>query len=107
MTSYAVAAVEQHIRRYHPGCPDFAIAFFAKEIASKGWRDARLGQAVGITMQTFLRHEMTNYDALLLSGMDRREARRRVQPRINAMLNSWKRKSKVVRRTTNGRAADV
>lgn len=107
MTKFSQAAVEQHIRHNHPGCPDFAVAFFAKEIASRSWKYAKLGQAVGITMQTFLRHEMTEYDTLLLHGMDREEARRRVQPRINAMLQVWKKKPGAVKRKTNGQAADV
>jgi hypothetical protein len=94
MARYSVGAVERHIRRKHPSCPDFAIAYFADEIAGKDWRNASLGKAIGITMQTFLRHELTEYDTLLLHGMDREEARRRVQPRINAMLDSWRKKPK-------------
>jgi len=94
LTSYTVAVIEQHIRYNHPGCPDFAVAFFAKEIASKDWRNASLGQAVGITMQTFLRHELTEYDTLLLHGVDRAAARRRVQPKINKMIGCWRRKRK-------------
>jgi len=58
-------------------------------------------------MQTYLRHEMTDYDTLLLLGIDRSEARSRVQPKINAMLRSWKKKLKTVRATTSGRAVDV
>ncbi|WP_234704644.1 DUF2293 domain-containing protein [Sinorhizobium meliloti] len=33
---------------------------------------------------------MTEYDQLLLIGIEREEARRRVQPRINAMLATWR-----------------
>lgn len=33
---------------------------------------------------------MTDYDQMLLAGVDREEARRRVQPKINAMIDSWK-----------------
>ncbi|NKM64353.1 DUF2293 domain-containing protein [Rhizobium leguminosarum bv. viciae 248] len=98
MTSYAVAAVERHIRENHPGCPDFAVAYFSKEVAERNWRDAPLGKAVGITIQTFLRHQMTDYDALLLHGLNRAEAMRRVQPRVNAMLKSWRMKSKSAKR---------
>ncbi|MDK1488643.1 DUF2293 domain-containing protein [Sinorhizobium sp. 7-81] len=107
MARYSVGAVERHLRRKHPGCPDFAIAYFVNVIAGKDWLDASLGKAVGITMQTFLRHEMTEYDTLLLHGMDREEARRRVQPRINAMLQVWKKKPRAAKRTRNGQAADV
>jgi hypothetical protein len=85
--------VAQHIKRKHPGCPDFAVAWFAAEIASKIWKGASLGKAVGITMQSHLRHHHTDYDTLLLNGIDREEARRRVQPRINAMICSWSKKN--------------
>ncbi len=47
--------------------------------------------AVGITMQTFLRHNMTDYDQLLLEGVKREEAKRRVQPRVNRMIELWSR----------------
>jgi len=99
MAKFALAAVEQHIRYHHPGCPDFAVSFFSSEIAQRDWRDASLGQAVGITMQTCLRHDMTDYDSLLLHGMDRAEAMRRVQPRVNAMLKTWRRKRKTAKRS--------
>lgn len=107
MATYSLSAIKRHIRRRHPGCPDFAIAYFANEIAGKDWRDASMGKAVGITMQTFLRHEMTDYDALLLTGMDRKEARRRVQPRINAMLRRWKEKPKALGPEAIAETADV
>lgn len=90
MRSYSIDVVQRHIRQNHPGCPEFAIVYFSNEVASKKWRDASLGKAVGITMQTFLRHQMTDYDTLLLVGMNRAEARQRVQPRITAMINSWR-----------------
>ncbi|THV23057.1 DUF2293 domain-containing protein [Peteryoungia ipomoeae] len=92
MTKYSIEAVTEHIRKKHPRCPDFAVAWFAAEIASKNWKGATLGKAVGITMQTHLRHLHTDYDTLLLTGIDREEARRRVQPRVNAMIGSWRRR---------------
>jgi hypothetical protein len=89
MTKFSGAAVDAHIRRKHPGCPNFAIAFFIAEIAGRDWHKVSLGKAVGITMQTTLRHKMTDYDQMLLCGVDRNEARQRVQPRIDAMLAQW------------------
>ncbi|MFF0948380.1 DUF2293 domain-containing protein [Rhizobium leguminosarum] len=35
---------------------------------------------------------MTDYDQLLLAGVDRADARRRVQPKVNAMIDRWKKK---------------
>jgi hypothetical protein len=86
---FAPETIAKHIRRKHPGCPDFAVAWFSREIASKDWKRASLGKAVGITMQTHLRHHHTDYDTLLLLGIDRQDARRRVQPRVNAIIRSW------------------
>lgn len=94
MSTFSKEAVVAHIRRKHPGCPDFAISFFSEEIARKEWQGATLGKAVGITMQNFLRHQMTDYETLLLNGMDREEARSRVQPRVKAMLRAWRKKPK-------------
>lgn len=89
---FTPAAIERHIRRKHPGCPDFAVAFFVGEIAKKEWSGASIGKAVGITMQTTLRHLMTDYDQMLLCGWDRDEARRRVQPKVSAMIAKWKKR---------------
>lgn len=89
MTRFTERAVRKHIKREHPGCPDFAVDYFTAEIINREWKDATIGQAVGITMQSIMRHLMTDYDALLLAGMDRKEARRKVQPLINAMIDSW------------------
>jgi hypothetical protein len=94
MTKFICEEVEKHIKRRHSGCPDFAVTYFARKIAKRDWKKAFLGQAVGITMQTFLRHEMTEYDTLLLCGVDREDARRRVQPKINKMISCWRRKRK-------------
>jgi hypothetical protein len=93
MTGFSAEAVKKHIRKKHPGCPDFAVAFFVGEIVGRDWHGASLGKAVGITMQTALRHTMTDYDQMLLAGVDREEARRRVQPKVNAMISGWKRRN--------------
>ncbi|MBB2718879.1 UNVERIFIED_ORG: hypothetical protein GGD48_004136 [Rhizobium etli] len=90
VTRFQPEKIEKHIKREHPGCPDFAIRFFVSEIAKKEWKQATIGKAVGITMQSILRHSMTDYDQLLLEGVEREEARRRVQPRINAMIAAWR-----------------
>lgn len=87
MAVYSYAAVCRHIRQEHSGCPDFAVEYIAKEIAARTWTKTTTGMAVGITMQNLLRHLMTEYDTLLLHGMERKTARKRVQPKIQAMLD--------------------
>ncbi|MDX1221188.1 DUF2293 domain-containing protein [Sinorhizobium medicae] len=91
MTKFDAETVSRHIAHFHPGCPQFAVEYIAEQIAAKTWRRATLGMAIGITMQNLLRHEMTDYDTLLLMGVGRVEARRRVQPKVNAMLRVWAR----------------
>lgn len=91
MSTYSADKVAAHIRRHHPGCPEFAVQFFAEEVARKPWKRASIGKAVGITMRNYLRHNMTRYESMLLEGIDRDEARRRVNPRIDTMLAVWKR----------------
>lgn len=93
MTVFSFEVVSRHIRKKHPGCPDFVVDYIAREIAGREWKGVKLGRAVGITMQALLRHQMTEYETLLLHGIDRKEARKRVQPRIQAMLDVWARRS--------------
>ena len=107
MSTFSREAIVEHLRRKHPGCPDFAVAYFSTEIAGKEWKSVTLGKAVGITMQNFLRHQMTDYETLLLLGMGREEARLRVQPRINAMLRVWRKKPKGKNKRSEEAGADV
>ncbi|WP_377295383.1 DUF2293 domain-containing protein [Rhizobium sp. SG2393] len=99
MVKYSYEDVAQHLRKEHPGCPEFALNYFATSISEREWRNASLGMAVGITLQTYLRHNLTEYETLLLIGVDREEALRRVQPRVAAMLKTWKRKRRKKRRS--------
>ncbi|EJL51629.1 hypothetical protein PMI09_04419 [Rhizobium sp. CF122] len=90
MPKYTVDKVSDHIRKHHPRCPEFAVNFFAAEVAKKKWRGASIGKAVGITMQNYLRHNMTRYEGLLLAGVSREDARRLVKPKIDRMIRSWR-----------------
>lgn len=91
MTIFVFEVVARHIRKKHPACPEFAVKHFAREISGREWTPGvKLGRAVGIVMQSILRHEMTEYETLLLHGVDREEARRRVQPKIQGCLRLGK-----------------
>ncbi|MCZ7907761.1 DUF2293 domain-containing protein [Agrobacterium leguminum] len=85
--------VEDFIRREYPACPEFAVTYFATYICTtpKNWRDAPIAVAVDVTMQNFLRHQFTDYEQLLLVGVRRKEARQRVQPKIDVMIAAWQR----------------
>ena len=84
--------VEYFIRLEFPGCPEVAVVYFATKICTvpKNWRGAPIEAAVDLTMQNYLRHEFTDYDQLLMTGVRRKEARRRVQPKVDAMIASWR-----------------
>ncbi|MBB3521123.1 DUF2293 domain-containing protein [Rhizobium sp. BK456] len=92
---FVQAEVEEFIRRKYPACPEFAVVYFATRICTvpKNWRSAPTAEAVDVTMQNELRHQMTDYDQLMLVGVRRKEARRRVQPKINSMIELWKRRA--------------
>ncbi|NSY48598.1 DUF2293 domain-containing protein [Agrobacterium tumefaciens] len=84
--------VEYFIRRVYPACPEFAVVYFADQVCNvpKNWRDAPIAVAVEVTMQNFLRHQFTDYEQLLLVGVRRKEARRRVQQKIDSIVTAWK-----------------
>ncbi|MBB3568726.1 DUF2293 domain-containing protein [Rhizobium sp. BK491] len=84
--------MEYFIREHFPGCPEVAVSFFAYKICTtpKNWAGATIADAVDLTMQNHLRHEFTDYDQLLMVGVQRKEARYRVQPKVNAMIAMWK-----------------
>ncbi|MCQ1779147.1 DUF2293 domain-containing protein [Neorhizobium galegae] len=87
--------VEYFIRREYPRCPEFAVVRFATQICTepKNWRGASIAVAVDHVIQNLLRHELTEYDQMLLLGVRRKEARRRVQPKVNAMIEAWRKRN--------------
>ncbi len=84
--------VEYFIRREYRGCPEFAVVYFAHQVCTepKNWTGATIADAVDYVMQCELRHQMTDYDQLMLEGVKPSEARRRIQPRVDAMIAVWK-----------------
>jgi hypothetical protein len=84
--------VEYFIRQHYPYCPEFAVLYFATYICTepKNWTGATIEFAVDHVMQCELRHQMTDYDQLMVEGVRPAEARRRVQPRVDAMIRVWR-----------------
>ncbi|MGP4690624.1 DUF2293 domain-containing protein [Agrobacterium cavarae] len=84
--------VEYFIRDKYPRCPEFAVVRFAHHVCTdpKNWRGVSIAVAVDHVMQNMLRHQLTDYDQLLLVGVKRKEARRRIQPRVDAMIMTWR-----------------
>ena len=47
-------------------------------------------EAVRLAVTAHIRHVETNYDDLLLKGIDRREARENVYSKVTDILDRWK-----------------
>ena len=92
-----IMAFTRAIQQRYPGCP----AEEARQIAGHtGQRSSgRVGRSAGgkalevaavdLAVRAHLRHARTNYDELLMSGMERLEARAVVRERIDQLLVEW------------------
>ena len=86
----------KRIREVFPGCPnrERSIAELAcRKYSGRVGRSAAAKQldedSVRLAVIAHVRHEETDYDALLGRGVDRYDARRRVQARIEQVLSDW------------------
>ncbi len=86
------------ITELYPGCPRERAEAIARHAATRG--SGRVGrsaagralqqQALELAVTASVRHHDTPYDELLMSGIDRSEARERVRDTVNSTLNSWR-----------------
>ena len=86
------------IRSMYPGCPANRASEIAEHAATRG--SGRVGRsadgralkhdAVELAVIASIRHQDTPYDKLLMSGVDRREARERVRGTVNGILEAWR-----------------
>lgn len=91
------ARMADEIRRLFPGCPKQRAAAIAEHAALRG--SGRVGRsaaaqaldekAITLAVVASVRHQDTGYDELLMSGIPREEARDRVRPVIDAVLDTW------------------
>ena len=87
------------IGRLFPGCPPERADAIARHAALRGsGRVGRTGagraaepQAVELAVIAPIRHSDTDYDDLLMSGVDRAEARERVRGQVDDVLEHWRR----------------
>jgi hypothetical protein len=87
------------VARLFPGCPRERADAIARHAALRG--SGRVGrtaagraaepQAVELAVIASIRHNDTDYDDLLMSGVDRAEARERVDGQVDAVLEHWRR----------------
>jgi len=86
------------IARLFPGCPTERAAAIARHTGTRG--SGRVGRtaagrsldddAITAAVVASVRHEDTAYDGLLMSGVPRAEARDRVRPEIDQLLDAWR-----------------
>jgi hypothetical protein len=81
-----------------PGCPPIRADATARHAATRGsGRIARTASgralhpdAVHLAVAASVRHLDTDYDELLMSGVDRETARRQVRQRVDDVLRAWR-----------------
>ena len=86
------------IREQFPGCPVDRAEAIALHAAARG--SGRVGRsaagraldsdAVRLAVVASVRHVDTDYDALLMSGVDRESARAQVHDRVEDVVNAWR-----------------
>ncbi|MFD4710491.1 DUF2293 domain-containing protein [Streptomyces sp. NPDC058430] len=92
------AAFAREILRLFPGCPPDRAEAIAAHASLRG--SGRVGRsaagralsqaAVTAAVRAAVRHTETAYDALLMSGVGRGEARRRIAVPVEAVLAAWR-----------------
>ena len=90
-------AMAQRIQELFPRCPPAEALRIAEHTAFRG--SGRVGrtaagrgldeQALTLAVVAAVRHQRTDYDALLMSGLDRSLAREQVRDRVEETLAAW------------------
>jgi hypothetical protein len=89
----------RHIRNLYPRCPELEAIAIAEHACLK--HSGRVGrsadakqfdpEAITLAVRAHVRHAHTEYDQLLIAGWERHEARSRVLPQVDTVLESWSR----------------
>jgi hypothetical protein len=92
------ARTAQEIRRMFPGCPKERAEAIARHTGARG--SGRVGRsaagraldetAVRAAVVAAVRHEDTDYDALLMAGVPRADARDRIRTDVDRVLDRWR-----------------
>ena len=93
------AQMAQEIARLFPGCPADRARAIASHAAVRG--SGRVGrsaagralepEAIELAVTAAVRHQDTRYDELLMSGLERGQARAEVRADVARVLDSWRR----------------
>ena len=89
--------IAREIARLFPGCPEERAAAVARHTGTRG--SGRVGRtaagraldpgAIELAVAAAVRHEDTPYDELLMAGASRAQARERVRPEVERILERW------------------
>lgn len=92
------ARLAEEIRRIFPSCPAHRAIAIAEHTGLRG--SGRVGRsaagralddmAIVLAVTASVRHQDTDYDSLLMTGLPRDMARERVRPGIDRVLESWR-----------------
>jgi hypothetical protein len=88
----------KRVRELFPSCPPIREVAIAEHACLK--YSGRIGRtataksfeenAIRLAVIAYIRHAETPYDRLLATGFERREARARVEGKVDEILNRWK-----------------
>lgn len=93
-----MASFARRIGELFPGCPEAERGTIAEHACEV--RSGRVGRtaaakaldasAVELAVRAHVRHRHTTYDALLMAGIERSEARLEVAPEVDAVMRRWR-----------------
>ena len=93
-----VAAMTARIGQLFPGCPAERVVAIAEHTAVRG--SGRVGRSAAgralddrpleLAVRASVRHENTDYDQLLMAGVARDDARRRIADDVDRIVDGWR-----------------
>ena len=93
-TEFARPLITEHLNRHHPNCPEDVKTLVVETLVQRKWKTPiTLGKAVGVVMTAHVRHQFTEYDAVLrLPGLTRQEALAFVSEEVFQTIRKWRAK---------------
>jgi hypothetical protein len=93
-----VRSFADRVREIYPFCPaarehliaEHACRKYSGRVGRSAAAKALDEEAVRFAVKAHVRHAETNYDDMLLKGIDRREARENVYSKVSDILDRWK-----------------
>lgn len=90
-TKFETATVREYIKQHYPGCAPRHRVKIAQNVKRRDWYNASLGEAVGIAITNYVRHNLTHYETLMNHhGLTREEARIAEADAVADIVRSWR-----------------